>query len=136
MNNETRQLLERLLNNIERYQVKRQDHDTFADEIKGIEAELAKPEQEPITFSAPSYSYEVMGCGLEDRGINDRYEAMRYGWDCAIDKFITQIPDELLYTSPQSHKPMKESDLDDIYVDVLGINALDDTECKIVLKIV
>jgi hypothetical protein len=32
-------------------------------------------------------------------------------------------------------EPIKETDLDDIYVDVLGINALDDTECKIVLKI-
>ena len=30
------------------------------------------------------YNPQSEGCGLEDRGINDRYEAMRYGWEQAI----------------------------------------------------
>ena len=32
----------------------------------------------------PQYHDEGMGCGLEDRGITDRYDACRYGWDEAI----------------------------------------------------
>lgn len=34
----------------------------------------------------PDYSYIGMGCGLEDRGITDLYEAMQYGWDCALQR--------------------------------------------------
>lgn len=37
------------------------------------------------------YSERGMGCGLEDRGITDRYEAMRYGWDEAIDRMHDEI---------------------------------------------
>lgn len=29
----------------------------------------------------PEYHSQGMGCGLEDRGITDRYDAMEYGWD-------------------------------------------------------
>ena len=29
----------------------------------------------------PQYHAEGMGCGLEDRGITDRYDACRYGWE-------------------------------------------------------
>ena len=29
----------------------------------------------------PEYNYSAMGCGLEDRNITDRYEAMQYGWE-------------------------------------------------------
>lgn len=35
----------------------------------------------------PDYNDQAMGCGLEDKGITDRYEAMRYGWDEAIDRY-------------------------------------------------
>lgn len=34
----------------------------------------------------PQYHSEGMGCGLEDRGITDRYEAMRHGWDEAMER--------------------------------------------------
>jgi hypothetical protein len=31
----------------------------------------------------PEFHYQGLGCGLEDRGITDRYEAAEYGWrDC------------------------------------------------------
>ncbi|HCM4053199.1 TPA: hypothetical protein N3Y94_001776 [Klebsiella quasipneumoniae] len=33
----------------------------------------------------PQYHAEGMGCGLEDRGITDRYDACRYGWDEAME---------------------------------------------------
>ena len=31
------------------------------------------------------------GCGLEDQNITDRYEAMEYGWKCAIDNVVDKI---------------------------------------------
>ena len=53
------------------------------------------------------YHDQGMGCGLEDRGITDRYEAMRYGWDEAIDRMHDEIIkhaidaiDELLASTP------------------------------------
>jgi hypothetical protein len=52
---------------------------------------------EPVTIEEPDYHYEAMGCGLEDRNITDRYEAMRHGWYCAMDRVFEQIPDEALY---------------------------------------
>jgi hypothetical protein len=27
-----------------------------------------------------------MGCGLEDRNIHDRYDAMHHGWECALER--------------------------------------------------
>ena len=59
-------------------------------------------EQEPIEFDYPEYHYQGMGCGLEDRGITDRYEAMRHGWDCALDRMAETIESYgHLYTTPQ-----------------------------------
>lgn len=49
----------------------------------------AKPWGEPAAIDWPEYHSEGMGCGLEDRGITDRYEAMRYGFDEALDQFST-----------------------------------------------
>ena len=49
----------------------------------------------------PEYHAEGMGCGLEDRGITDRYEAMRYGWDEAIERVAERLPDKL-YLHPSS----------------------------------
>lgn len=31
------------------------------------------------------YNPHANGCGLEDRYITDRYDAMEYGWEMAID---------------------------------------------------
>ncbi|MEG3494896.1 hypothetical protein V2U99_22480 [Klebsiella variicola] len=32
-----------------------------------------------------------MGCGLEDRGITDRYDACRYGWDEAMERIYVEV---------------------------------------------
>ena len=74
-------------------------------ELTAILAALSEKEQvgqEPVEFDYPDYSYEGMGCGLEDRNITDRYEAMRYGFDEAIDQ-MARILDGMgpLYTAPQ-----------------------------------
>lgn len=50
---------------------------------------------ESIIIEHPEYHYEAMGCGLEDRNITDRYEAMKYGFECAVDKMYDQLPEEL-----------------------------------------
>lgn len=42
---------------------------------------------QPVEFDYPEYSEQGMGCGLEDRGITDRYEACRYGYQEALDQF-------------------------------------------------
>jgi hypothetical protein len=40
------------------------------------------------------YHYQSMGCGLEDRSITDRYEAMKYGWDKAMERILECFPEE------------------------------------------
>lgn len=38
----------------------------------------------------PEYHHQGMGCGLEDRNINDRYDAMEYGWDQAMERIFSE----------------------------------------------
>jgi hypothetical protein len=37
------------------------------------------------------YNDQGMGCGIEDRGITDRYEAMSFGWDSAEDRYNSEV---------------------------------------------
>lgn len=65
---------------------------------KWIEEALVPPaggEPEVISIVEPQYYDEDMGCGLEDRNITDRYEAMQHGWDCCVQRFLEQIPDDI-----------------------------------------
>ncbi|VGC91329.1 hypothetical protein [Klebsiella pneumoniae] len=39
----------------------------------------------------PQYHDEGMGCGLEDRGITDRYDACRHGWDEAMERIYGEV---------------------------------------------
>lgn len=39
----------------------------------------------------PDYNSQALGCGLEDRGITDRYEAMQYGWDQCMERVGERI---------------------------------------------
>ncbi|HHS9775474.1 TPA: hypothetical protein ACTW8Y_000098 [Raoultella ornithinolytica] len=39
----------------------------------------------------PQYHDEGMGCGLEDRGITDRYEACYYGWNKAMERVYSEV---------------------------------------------
>lgn len=50
---------------------------------------------EPFMFEEYPYNSHAMGCGLEDRDITDRYEAMAYGWDRAMERAAEAIPDDL-----------------------------------------
>ena len=57
-------------------------------------ARLAEWELFRTQFDGLSYHYEGMGCGIEDRGITDRYQACEHGWDCAMDRVAECIPEE------------------------------------------
>ncbi|CAI2147328.1 hypothetical protein [Serratia entomophila] len=39
----------------------------------------------------PEYHDCGMGCGLEDRGITDRYRAMAHGWESAIERIYEEV---------------------------------------------
>ena len=39
----------------------------------------------------PEYHSQGMGCGLEDRGITDRYDAMEYGWNEAMERVYSEV---------------------------------------------
>ena len=76
----------------------------------------AQPEQEPVAFDDwPEYHEHAMGCGLEDRGITNRYEAMRYGWDEALERAWEAVnmlgP---LYTTPPQLKPLTDEQREEI----------------------
>ena len=71
----------------------------------------------------PEFHAEGMGCGLEDRNITDRYEAMRYGWDEALEAVglnITGFLSDLPQTAPvaQLSEPLTDEQMDSIYRDV------------------
>lgn len=80
--------------------------------ITALRTALAEPaEQEAVEIEMPEYHSHGMGCGLEDRGITDRYEAMEYGWYEAIDRVKEELANfGPLYTAPQ---PTKQPLIDD-----------------------
>jgi hypothetical protein len=63
-------------------------------ERKGEEMRVALVEWESFreAFEGLAYHSEGMGCGIEDRGITDRYQACEYGWDMAMDRVAEQMP--------------------------------------------
>ena len=46
-----------------------------------------------LNFLKPEYNYQAMGCGLEDRNITDRYQAMEHGWVGAVDTCSQNHPE-------------------------------------------
>ena len=54
------------------------------EQIEEMEAAL-DPENQP------EYHEQGMGCGLEDRNITDRYEAMAFGWEQAMDRAYSEV---------------------------------------------
>lgn len=84
------------------------------DQIYPLMRMLEPPtEQEPVEIEMPEYHSHGMGCGLEDRGITDRYEAMEYGWYEAIDRVKEELANfGPLYTAPQPVKqPLTREEL-------------------------
>ena len=44
-------------------------------------------------FDDIAYHYQGMGCGIEDRGIHDRYQACEYGWESAMERVAERFPE-------------------------------------------
>jgi len=53
----------------------------------------------PFEIEWPDYHWQAMGAGLEDMGITDRYDAMKYGWEQALEHVAESLPKKL-YTHP------------------------------------
>lgn len=63
----------------------------------------------PVEFDWPEYQWQGMGCGLEDRGITDRYEACHYGFQEAIARCHEMIEHHMpLYTATDYDKLREE----------------------------
>lgn len=92
-----------------------------------IDNEIAKPEPSPVDIDWPEYHYQGMGCGLEDRCITDRYEAMRYGWDEALDRAAERLPEKIYTEQPdQSARIAELIETNNTLADALG-----DAEIKV-----
>lgn len=79
--------------------------EAYAESLREAVAIATNPDNEP------EYHSLGMGCGLEDRGITNRYEAMRHGWDKAMERIYSEVmpPAELLEESPAAS--LKHHDL-------------------------
>ncbi|WP_086635733.1 hypothetical protein [Acetobacter sp. DsW_059] len=98
-------------------------------ELKTIDSEF-----EVVNYSdyAPDYHEQGMGCGLEDRGIHNRYEAMGYGWDEAIDRVCSEFPETVLLSEALTilaERDVKIARLQEALAEIeLGIDALSDED--------
>lgn len=57
-------------------------------EIERLRAALTKAKE--ALEGEPEYHDQGMGCGLEDRGITDRYDAMSHGWEQAMERVYSE----------------------------------------------
>lgn len=53
------------------------------------------PLPEPLEIDWPELHSQALGCGVEDRGIRDRYEAAEYGWQDGVDKAAERVPEQI-----------------------------------------
>ena len=61
---------------------------------------LLPPLPDPLEINWPELNSNALGCGVEDRGIRDRYDAAEYGWQDGVDKAIERVP-ESIYDADQ-----------------------------------
>jgi len=50
---------------------------------------------EPLEIDWSELHSSALGCGVEDRGLHDRYECAEYGWQDGVDKAAACVPDEI-----------------------------------------
>lgn len=75
-----------------------------ASDVTELREALQDWEQFRDAFDALTYHAEGMGCGIEDRGITDRYAACEFGWDQAMKRVAEQMPESsaaLLRSEPK-----------------------------------
>ncbi|MBH2008344.1 MAG: hypothetical protein I8H71_01455 [Xanthomonadaceae bacterium] len=52
----------------------------------------------PLEIDWPELNSHALGCGVEDRGLRDRYAAAEYGWQDGVDRAAECVPEDI-YTS-------------------------------------
>lgn len=72
---------------------------TEAAKATGTAGELP-PLPDPLEINWPELNSNALGCGVEDRGIRDSYDAAEYGWQNGVDKAIERVP-EAIYDADQ-----------------------------------
>ncbi|EOG2204682.1 TPA: hypothetical protein ACGCA1_005039 [Klebsiella pneumoniae] len=83
----------------------------------------------------PQYHDEGMGCGLEDRGITDRYDACRYGWDEAMERIYGEVipcADELDFSATDAYLAWIKADGVEEFAAHLRANYNGASVCKII----
>lgn len=50
---------------------------------------------EPLEIDWPSLNAHALGCGVEDRGLYDRYDCANYGFEDGVDKAASCVPNEI-----------------------------------------
>ena len=83
----------------------------------------------------PQYHDEGMGCGLEDRGITDRYDACRYGWDEAMERIYGEVipcADELDFSATDAYLAGIKADGVEEFAAHLRANYNGASFCKII----
>lgn len=55
---------------------------------------------EPFVPKWPTLNLHALGCGVEDRGLRDRYECAEYGWEHGVDRAAEAVPEEI-FTADQ-----------------------------------
>lgn len=60
------------------------------------------PLPDPLEIDWPELHSQALGCGVEYRGIRDRYEAAAYGWESGVDKAIERVPEQI-FNAEQMH---------------------------------
>ncbi|HGS7706535.1 TPA: hypothetical protein ACMEY3_000725 [Klebsiella pneumoniae] len=83
----------------------------------------------------PQYHAEGMGCGLEDRGITDRYDACRYGWDEAMERIYGEVipcADELDFSATDAFLAGIKADGVEEFAAHLRANYNGASVCKII----
>ncbi len=75
--------------------IKFEDYEQLKQQLDAVVAENVKQKAiiDAVTDldNEPQYHPEGMGCGLEDRGITDRYDAMEYGWQQAMERIYGEV---------------------------------------------
>jgi len=70
--------------------------DSAAQPVQAGEAVELPELPHPLEIDWPQLHSEALGCGVEDRGIRDRYEAAEYGWQVGMEAAAERVP-ELIY---------------------------------------
>lgn len=50
---------------------------------------------EPLEIDWPELHSQALGCGVEDRGLHNRYECAEYGWQDGVDKCADRVPEQI-----------------------------------------